>query len=246
MNLTDKNVLVTGANRGIGAALVDRLVQAGCGTVWAGMRNTANYEARDDRIKPVQLDVTDTESIAAATSSIAEPLHVLINNAGVLTNSAFMASADLEGAEAEMAVNYFGPLYLTRALAPALLESGAKDGAVVVNVMSTLARVTYPFCGTYCASKHALYALTMGMRAEYASRGIRVMEAYPGLTDTEMVAGLTHLDKTTPEHVASEIVRALQEDLNAVYAGEDAIAIANMLATDPAAAQAEADQYLPE
>lgn len=243
MDLQGRAVLITGANRGIGAALVQALLGTDVGRIHAGMRETSGYTPADPRVQPLRLDVTDPASVAAAAQAVPS-LDLLINNAGVLTCSPFLDSDSLDGARQEMEVNYWGTLNVLRAFQGQLRKAGRERGATVMNVMSSLALITYPFCGSYCASKYAVHSLTLGVRAELAADGVHVIEAYPGLTDTRMASDLAHLPKSQPADVAAAFVAAIVEDAMTVFIGDDATGIRDAIASDPLAAQAQADAFL--
>jgi len=201
----------------------------------------------DDRVVPLEADIRDFAQVQAVSKNV-PALDIIINNAGILRNQPVVGGADAIGnARDEMEVNYFGTLNIVNAFWESLTSDSARGrGKKVVNVMSTLAKVTYPFCGTYCASKHAVLALTNGLRAQLAPLGVDVVEAYPGLTDTDMTEGLDHLPKVSAETVANEILRALRDDLREVYIGGDSEDMRDTLAKSTEAAQAEANQFMPE
>ena len=147
----------------------------------------------------------------------------------------------------EIEVNYLGPLNVCNMFWPLLVKNkNNEEKGVIVNVMSTLAKVTYPFCGTYCASKHATLALTRGLRAQLSDFNVDVLEAYPGLTDTDMTEGLDHLPKVSPLKVAKKIMSAIENNDSEVYVGDDSIEMAQQILTDPEGAQKEANQYMPD
>ncbi|NNM00626.1 MAG: SDR family NAD(P)-dependent oxidoreductase [Gammaproteobacteria bacterium] len=244
MDLNGRTALVTGANRGIGRQLVDALLAAGAGEVIAGARDPKTLEGMDARVRPLKLDVTDPAAVTAASAAV-EKLDVLINNAGVLRNASYLGVDELTAAREEMDVNYWGTVYMCRAFAPQLRVAGRAGGAAILNVMSTLARVTYPFCGSYCASKHAVYALTHSLRAELSADNVHVIEAYPGLTDTDMVAELEHLPKSNPADVAAAFVAAIISGSDEVYVGDDAEAVRTALSEELKALQREAYAFAP-
>jgi short-subunit dehydrogenase len=200
-----------------------------------------------DRVVPLEADIRDFAQVQAVSKNV-PALDIIINNAGILRNQPVVGSADASwNARDEMEVNYFGTLNIVNAFWERLTSDSARSrGKKVVNVMSTLAKVTYPFCGTYCASKHAVLALTNGLRAQLAPLGVDVVEAYPGLTDTDMTEGLDHLPKVSAETVANEILGALRGDLREVYIGADSEDMRDTLAKSTEAAQAEANQFMPE
>jgi len=189
MNLEQCRPLVTGSSRGIGRAFVDAFLQAGVPRVYAGVRNedaAAAVAAIDPRVHPVIVDTTRPEQVEQAARD-ADDITVLINNAGVLHYASFLNAPDLDQARHEMEVNYFGPLAMARAFAPALTRS---QGAIV-NILSIAALAYMPLVGTYNASKAAARSMTHGLRAELAEAGVAVMAVYAGGYDTEM-----HLEST--------------------------------------------------
>lgn len=205
MTLEGKTVLVTGANRGIGAALVDAGLQQGAARVYAGMRGP--LVSTDPRVVPVMLDVTDRDQITAAATQI-DTLDVLINNAGIAQYDDLSERATVEH---HLAVNFYGTYDVTTAFLPHLVRSG---GAIVNNV-SLMALAPFPFTPSYAISKAASFNLTQSYRALLAPQGVRVHAVLTGPTDTDMTRGF-EIPKATPESVATAI-------LAAVAAGEEDI-----------------------
>lgn len=210
MDLTGKNMLVTGANGGIGGALVAGLLGKGVAKVYAAARSTeavAELAHRgDQRIVAVRLDVTNAASVAGLAEQCRD-VDLVINNAGVNRCMGFMGATALEDARLEMEVNYFGTLAMCRAFAPVLAFRG---GGALVNVCSIIGMVNLPVNGTYCASKAAGHSLLQGLRAELGPRGIRVIGVYPGPVDTKMTAG-QEMSKSTPEQVAAAIIAGVEK-----------------------------------
>ncbi len=204
--------LVTGANRGIGRALVEALLARGVKKVYATARNPeALRDLRDKRLVALRLDVTDADQIRAAVKT-APDVDLLFNNAGVVLNTGIADSAVLDQARREMEVNYFGPLQLLHRLAPTLARNG---GGAVVNVGSAAGLTGLPFVPTYSASKAALHSLTQAARNLLARQGTSVFGVYAGPVDTDMSRGLP-FQKASPRDVASAIldgIEAGQEDI---------------------------------
>lgn len=229
MQIEGKRVLVSGAGRGLGRALVTVLAEAGAGEVIAGTRKP---EAREQlktlspRIKPVQLDVTNDADVAAVAQMGA--VDILINNAGFagFGNPLTMSFEDIER---ELAVNYLGVLRLTRAIAPAMIAQG--DG-VIVNVATAFAKVNLPLVGTYCATKSALLSLGQALRAYLADYGILVITVMPTTIDTDMSSG-ADVPKMTKEFVAAEILNAIREEAHDPPIGDEAKSILGELSKDP-------------
>jgi NAD(P)-dependent dehydrogenase (short-subunit alcohol dehydrogenase family) len=194
MTIADKTVLVTGANRGIGQALVEEALSRGAKRVYAGTRQPLAHS--DERVTPLIMDVTDAEQIQAAVESV-ESLDILVNNAGVAPYDDLSDRAVLDQS---LAVNLFGTWRVTQAFLPLLTCSG---GAVVNNV-STMALAPLPLTPAYAISKAAAFSLTQSLRALLAQRGVSVHAALTGPTDTDMTRGF-EIPKASPESVARAI-----------------------------------------
>lgn len=206
--LAGKAALVTGANRGIGAALVDALAAAGVKKIYAAARDITSLEPlaqrHPDLVEPVLLDVTNPGHIAALAEKI-PALDILINNAGIASGCNLTSSNTLETARREMETNFFGPLQLTPALLPQLRQS---KQAAIVNVASIVSFSNFPNVAPYSISKAAVHSYTQGLRAELAADGIQVMGVYPGPVDTGMTAEWDMV-KASPAQIASNILEAL-------------------------------------
>jgi NAD(P)-dependent dehydrogenase (short-subunit alcohol dehydrogenase family) len=229
MEIEGKRVLISGASRGLGKALVAAFVAAGAGEVFAGTRTD---EARNslrqelpERVKPIQLDVTsdhDVEAVAQLGS-----INILVNNAGVagFGNPLTMSFDDLQH---ELAVNYLGMLRLTRAVAPVMMAQ--RDG-VIVNVATAFARVNLPLVGTYCATKAALLSLGQALRAYLSDDNVRVITVMPTTIDTDMSRG-ANVPKMTKEYVAAEILAAIREERHDPPIGDEAKGVFDSLHKD--------------
>jgi NAD(P)-dependent dehydrogenase (short-subunit alcohol dehydrogenase family) len=216
MNIQGIVAFVTGANRGIGQAYVEALIQAGANRVYAAARNVETLKEvmaiAPDRIIPIALDVTNPDQIQAV-AEVAQDVNLLINNAGVLGAGGLFTDRSVETAQWEMTTNYFGTLYMIRAFAPILERNG---GGAIVNLLSIASVVNVPVFGSYSASKAALYSLTQGMRAELAPHGTQVIGVFPGPVDTAMAEGLP-LDKVAPIEVAKATLQAVEQGIEEVY-----------------------------
>ena len=200
MTIAGKAVLVTGANRGIGQALVEEALRRGATRVYAGVRQPRVHPA--GRVTPLRLDVTDAAQTQAAVE-IVESLDILINNAGVDLHGHL---SDREMLEQHLAVNLFGTYDVTQAFLPVLTVS---RGAVV-NVLSLAAVAALPFTPTYSISKAAALNLTQSLRALVAGQGVRVHAVLPGPVDTDMTRGLD-IPKASPESVARAILDGVEK-----------------------------------
>jgi NAD(P)-dependent dehydrogenase (short-subunit alcohol dehydrogenase family) len=199
MTIHGKTVLVTGASRGIGQALVEEALRRGATRVYAGARQPVPHP--DERVTPVALDVTDPAQIRAAAGSV-ESVDLLINNAGVQPVDDLSDPAALEHA---LSVNLFGTYRVTQAFLPSLTRS---RGTIVNNVsLSALAPV--PFAPGYSISKAAAFSLTQSLRMLLARRGVNVHSVLTGPTDTEMTRDLD-IPKSPPESVARAIFDGIE------------------------------------
>ncbi len=199
MNVTEKTVLITGANRGIGRALVYEALKRGARRVYAGTRGA--LDVSDERVTRVALDVTDASQIAQAADTI-EALDVLINNAGIATYGDFR---NFDSIEQHLAVNLFGALNVTRAFLPQLRRS---NGAIV-NHLSLAALASVPVMPAYSISKAAALSMTQALRAFLAGQGVSVHGVILGPVDTDMNRGL-EIPKVSPESAAQGILDGLE------------------------------------
>jgi len=198
MTIADKAVLVTGANRGIGQALVEEALRRGVKRVYAGTRQPLTHS--DGRVTPLTLDVTNAAQIQDAVERV-ESLDILINNAGVDLHDDL---SDRAGIDRHLAVNFFGTHGVTQAFMPLLARS---EGAIV-NVLSLAALASVPFSPAYAISRAAAFSMTQSLRALWAGRGVKVHAVFAGPVDTDMTRSLD-IPKASPESVAGAIFDGL-------------------------------------
>lgn len=194
MNLKGKNILVTGANRGIGQALVAEAMRRGATRVYAGTRQPLVHP--DGRVTPLPLDITDAGQINRAVEQV-QSLDILINNAGLAQYDDLSERSVLEQ---HLGVNLFGTYNVTQAFLPLLTRS---RGAIV-NVLSVTAFAALPLIPAYSISKAAAFSLSQSLRALLAARGMSVHAVLTGPVDTDMSKGLD-IPKASPESVARAI-----------------------------------------
>jgi NAD(P)-dependent dehydrogenase (short-subunit alcohol dehydrogenase family) len=204
MKIEGTVALVTGANRGLGKALVSALIEAGAVKVYAAARDARQLTAADPRIVPLTVDTTKPEQIAAAANEAGD-VALLINNAGVLTahNALTMSGADLD---ADLRTNVHGTLAVIKAFLPVLERAPA--GATIVNVLSLASLASFPALGGYSASKAAAYSLTQALRPELKVKHIDLLAALPGPIDTDMVKAL-QMPKTSAADTARGVVAGI-------------------------------------
>ncbi len=227
MSLKNKIVLVSGANRGIGAATVRALLKAGVTKVYAGARKVGSLpDFADSRVVPLQLDVSDDASVEAAASA-AQDIDVLINNAGTLAYGDVLASA-MADIESDMNINYYGTLRMVRAFAPAFV---ARTSGLIANVVSVVGLAPVPGLGGYSASKAALHSLTLALRGTLSKSGVTVVGIYPGPIDTDMAKDIP-MEKATPDQAADAIVRGLEAQTTYIFPDPTARQIGQFWAHD--------------
>ena len=205
MTIADRAVLVTGANRGIGQALVEEALSRGAKRVYAGTRQPLAHP--DGRVTPLTLDVTNAAQIQGAVERV-ESLDILINNAGL---ALYDDLSDRAALERHLTVNLFGTYGVTQAFLPLLTSSRGS----IVNVLSVTALAALPLIPAYSISKAAAFSLTQSLRALLAGRGVRVHAALLGPVDTDMSRGYD-VPKASPESVARAIfdgVEKREEDI---------------------------------
>jgi NAD(P)-dependent dehydrogenase (short-subunit alcohol dehydrogenase family) len=218
-------VLVTGANRGIGAEFVTQLRERGAGKIYAASRDGSATGL--DGVESIRLDITDPSQVRAAADAAGD-VQVLINNAGISTGTS-VVSGDVADIRREMDTNFFGPLLMTQAFAPILKANG---GGAIVNVVSALSWFTTPGAGAYAASKAAAWSLTDSARLELAGQGTHVVGVHMGLVDTDMAAGV-QAPKISPSVLAAAGLDAVESGADEVLADEWAKLVKSGLILDP-------------
>jgi NAD(P)-dependent dehydrogenase (short-subunit alcohol dehydrogenase family) len=206
MNITNKEVLITGANRGIGRALLEEALQRGVKRVYAGTRQL--FEHSDERVVPLTLDVTNPAQIQRAVGSV-ESLDILVNNAGI---AIYDDLSNLDVLEQTFAVNFLGLLKVTNAFLPLLKRS---KGAILNN-LSLAGLAPLPIIPSYSASKAAALNLTQSLRALLASQGVTVHAVVLGPVDTDMNRGF-NIPKVSTESAAEGIFDGLEKGEEEIF-----------------------------
>jgi len=227
MDIRGAVVLVTGANRGIGAEFVEQLKKRGAAKIYAAARDAGAIHA--DGVHALELDITSADQIEAAAAAAGD-VQVLINNAGISTGTA-LVGGDEAAIRRELDTNFYGPLFMTRAFAPVLAANG---GGAILNVVSALSWFTLPTAGAYAASKAAAWALTDSTRLELSAQGTHVVGVHMGLVDTDMTRGM-EAPKLSPADLANAGLDALESGAQEVLADDWATFIKAGLTLGPEA-----------
>ena len=204
--IANKAVLVTGANRGIGQALVKEALNRGAARVYAGSRQAFSHT--DARVVPLTLDITDSGHIRNAVDAIPS-LDVLVNNAGI---ALYDDLSDPSVLEQHLAVNFFGTYAVTQAFLPMLIRSGG----AIVNNLSVNALAPLPLIPAYSISKAAAFNFTQSLRASLVENGVSVHAVLTGPTDTDMTKGLD-IPKATTQSVAQAIFDGVEADEEEIF-----------------------------
>jgi len=226
--------LVTGANRGLGRALVDALLARGAARVYAGARRIESLDAlvaeSGGRVVPLALDVTRPDDIAAAASAAGD-VELIVNNAGIVSHLAgpFGDPEWLRAGREEYEVNVLGPLALTQRFQPILARNG---GGGVVNVASVTSFVAFELAPTYSASKAATHSITQYTRQALRDQGTFVAGAYPGPVDTDMARDLP-VDKTPAAAVANAILDGVEAGVEDILPDPVAVQLGGVFFSNP-------------
>ncbi|WP_018607137.1 SDR family oxidoreductase [Uliginosibacterium gangwonense] len=205
MKLQGSVALVTGANRGLGAAFVRTLLAAGAAKVYAAARDPSTITAQSG-VVPVRLDVTSPDQIKAFARGLGD-VSLLVNNAGIGGSGPVLAPTAIELLHQQFETNTVGPLRMAQAFAPIL---AAHNGSAVINVISALSWATLPsVTGSYSASKAAAWALSNAMRQELKGQSTEVLSLHVAFMDTDMARGVPGA-KTSPDDVARMTIDALE------------------------------------
>ena len=211
MRIEGSTALVTGANRGLGRRFAEALLLRGA-TVYAAKRGPELVGLPG--VTPIQLDITDPESVAGAAAATGD-VSLLINNAGSSTGASLL-TGPLDDIRLEMETHSFGTLAVTRAFAPQLAAHG---GGAILNVLSALSWFSFPASGAYCAAKSAEWSLTNSIRQELAAQGTQVSALHVGYMDTDMTRHVS-APKSDPAAVAQQALDELEAGHAEILADE--------------------------
>lgn len=203
MKIKGSVALVTGANRGLGAAFARGLLAAGAAKVYAAARNPVSVTLPG--VVPVPLDVTKPEYVAALASELSD-VTLLVNNAGISELGPLLASNAIDALHRQFETNAVGPLRLVQAFAPVLAING---GGAVINVLSVLSWLTLPGTGSYSASKAGGWALSNALRQELKAQRTELLAVHSALIETDMSRGLPG-EKISPDDVVRQALAALE------------------------------------
>jgi len=213
MKIKDSVAFVTGANRGLGLALVHELLARGASRVYAGVRDPASINLPG--VVAVKLDVTNPEQVAAAAAQCGD-VSMLINNAGIARLVSYLDPDAIDVARDILETNYLGTIRMSQAFTPILKRNG---GGAIVNVLSVGSWVNSPELSLYAASKSAAWGFTNGLRTALREQGTQVLGLHVGFMETDMTDGFD-APKVQPRDVASQTLAGVESGLSEVLADD--------------------------
>ncbi|MBI3144146.1 MAG: SDR family oxidoreductase [Pseudogulbenkiania sp.] len=227
MQIKDSIAFVTGANRGLGLALVHELLASGTRKVYAGMRTPVDLGLPG--VVTVKLDVTKPDEIAAAAAQCGDTT-LLINNAGIATFKGYLEEDSIAVARDLFETNYFGMIQVSQAFAPVLAANG---GGAVVNVLSVVSWIGSTQLAPYAATKAAAWSFTNSLRLHLSEQNTQVLGLHVGFMDTDLVRDIA-APKADPRLVAQRTLDGLEAGQEEVLADDVTHMVKLGLAAEPA------------
>lgn len=211
-DIKDKTVLITGANRGIGKALLETFLEKGAKKVYAAVRSPEKaqflVEEHGDKVALLPVDMKDKASIFAAALE-APDVDMVVNNAGILLKATPLEEDIFAKLDEQMTVNVHGLLAIAQAFAPVLQTNG---GGVFVQLNSVASMRSFGDFASYAASKAAAYSLTQALGRYLGEQGTKVVSVHPGPIATDMAQDAGIMDMAEPPRlVAESILTALEK-----------------------------------
>ncbi len=216
----NKTVLITGATSGIGYATANAFAEEGCNLILTGRRAERLKSLKKEieercgvEVAPLSFDIRDRYACKAAMESLPEKFRtvdILVNNAGLASGLEHINEGDISDWEAMIDTNVKGLLYITRIVSNMMIRQG---GGHIINLGSIAGTQPYENGSVYCASKHAVHALSQTMRIDLLSHGIRVTEIRPGMVKTEFSIVRFHGDRQRADNVYRGVEPLRGEDI---------------------------------
>ena len=218
MHIENSVAFVSGANRGLGLALVHALLAKGARKVYAGVRDPASITIPG--VIAIQLDVKNQEQVSAAAAACGD-VDLLINNAGIAQLFDYMDDDAVSRGQAMFETNVFGVVRMSQAFTPVLASNG---GGALVNILSVASWVNAAPLSLYAASKAAAWGVTNGLRTSLAGQGTLVSGVHVGFMDTDMTDGID-MPKSSPAAVAATILAGIESGLTEIIADDISLVV---------------------
>ncbi|PLX14812.1 MAG: NAD(P)-dependent oxidoreductase [Marinilabiliales bacterium] len=203
-----KTVLISGATSGIGLACAELFAQNNYNLILTGRRNDRLQNLKeklsnefDIKVVIFSFDIRNKDSVIKAIDEIKAQdlkIDILINNAGLASGLNTVQEGDYDDWEKMIDTNLKGLLYISREVLPMMIK---QEGGHIINIGSIAGKEVYPNGNVYCATKHAVDAITKGMRIDAVKHGIRVSQIAPGAVETEFSIVRFHGDKNKADAV---------------------------------------------
>ena len=215
-----KTAIITGATSGFGRAIALRFAGLGFNLIVTGRREDRLIDLKNElianfkiKVETLCFDVRDNQACSLAIQSLTKSfkhIDILVNNAGLAAGSSPFQDSDLNDYEQMIDTNVKGLLYMTKLIVPGMIEQ--KSGHIV-NISSIAGIEVYPTGSVYCASKHAVNAITKGLRLDLIRHGIKVSSVSPGMAETEFSIVRNHGDEVKAKAVYAGITPLNAEDI---------------------------------
>lgn len=214
------NAIVTGATSGFGRAIAIRLSKLGYHLIITGRRNERLQELAKEikqnstvEVIPLCFDVRDNTACKNAIESLPtefKKIDLLVNNAGLAAGASPFQESDINDFERMIDTNVKGLLYMTKLIVPGMI---AEESGHIINISSISGFEVYPNGSVYCASKHAVNAITKGLRIDLIKHGIKVSSISPGFVETEFSVVRYHGDEAKAKAVYAGLTPLNADDI---------------------------------
>jgi len=215
-----RTAFITGATSGFGRAIAIRFAALGYNLIVTGRRENRLNELISQlqteykiEVLPLCFDVKDYEACKKAVQSLPEffrHIDILVNNAGLAAGTSPFQDSDLADYEVMIDTNVKGLIYMTKLIVPGMIE---QQSGHIVNISSIAGIEVYPNGSVYCASKHAVNAITKGLRIDLIKHGIKVSSVSPGMAETEFSIVRNHGDEEKAKTVYEGLIPLIADDI---------------------------------
>ena len=215
-----RTAFITGATSGFGRAIAIRFAALGYNLIVTGRRENRLNELISQlqteykiEVLPLCFDVKDYEACKKAVQSLPEffrHIDILVNNAGLAAGTSPFQDSDLADYEVMIDTNVKGLIYMTKLIVPGMIE---QQSGHIVNISSIAGIEVYPNGSVYCASKHAVNAITKGLRIDLIKHGIKVSSVSPGMAETEFSIVRNHGDEEKAKSVYEGLIPLSADDI---------------------------------